>query len=173
VPVQEEAPTLRPATHFAGSQVVAAPGRLQSVRLLPSQRPWQSPVPPQAARPGCGAPSMATQTPGESAASQASHWPVQAEPQHTPSTQKSDAHSTVPPQAWPAGFLGVQTPAEQKLPAMHWASVVQVPRQAVAPQMNSPQGWVTLGGQAPWPVQAAATVAMPALQAGARQAAVG
>jgi hypothetical protein len=172
VPVQEEAPWLWPSTHFAASQVVAAPGRLQSVRLLPSQWPWQSPVPPQAARPLRGAPSMATHTPGEAAESQASHWPGQADPQHTPSTQKLEAHSTAPPQAWPAGFLGVQIPAEQKLPAMHWASPVQPPRHAVGPQMNSPQGWVDSGGQAPWPLQLAGRVPVPAVQAGARQVAV-
>jgi hypothetical protein len=47
-------------------------------------------------------------------------------------------------------------------------STVQSPRQAVAPQMNSPQGCVWGAGQAPVPLQSASSVATPAVQEPAR-----
>jgi hypothetical protein len=112
---------------------------------------------------------MATQAPRAPVESQASHWPEHAESQQTPSAQKPEAHSTAPPQVWPGVFWGTHRPAEQKLPGTHWASVVQLPRQAVAPHRNSPQGWVAGAGQAPWPLHPAASVAVPAAHVGARQ----
>ena len=45
--------------------------------------------------------------------------------QQTPSTQLPLPHSLVAEQVAPLVFFGTQAPALQKLPLLHWASVVQ------------------------------------------------
>jgi len=90
---------------------VLPPGKLQAVRSVPLQLPAQAPVPAQASRPLRGAPVTAVQVPG--VALQASHWPLQAWSQHTPSAQKPLAHALLMVHAPPGGSLGVHTPAAQ------------------------------------------------------------
>jgi hypothetical protein len=107
------------------------------------------------------------------ARSHASHCPLHATSQHTLSTQWFDAHWLSPAQEVPDGFLGSQTPPEQKLPVRQSPSIEQLARQAVGPQVNSPQLWLCSAGQAPAPSQKAGRVATPAEQLAARHASLG
>jgi hypothetical protein len=56
----------------------------------------------------------------------ASHWPVQAVLQHTPSMQFPDTHCREDVHVVPLVSLGTQEPPEQYRPATHWVSAVQV-----------------------------------------------
>jgi len=69
------------------------------------------------------------------ATSHASHWPPQAVLQHTPSLQWPLLHWFAPLHASPLSYLTVQMPAEQKLVALQFASVVQLPPQIVPAQL--------------------------------------
>ena len=86
---------------------------MQEVRAVPSQVPPQAPEPLQAERVPRGAPVTAVQVPTAMATSQASHWPLQAWSQHTPSAQKPLAHALLMVHAPPGGSRGVHTPAAQ------------------------------------------------------------
>lgn len=74
------------------------------------------------------------QVPTEPATSQASHAPVHAASQQTPSAQEPLAHWSAAPQEPPPGFCATQTPPEHQLPDAQSPSVEQLPRQATAPQ---------------------------------------
>lgn len=50
-PSHVETATAWPSTQAAAAQTTEAPGSAHAARLLPSQRPWQAPVPAQAPRP--------------------------------------------------------------------------------------------------------------------------
>jgi hypothetical protein len=78
---------------------------------------------------------------------QASHWPVQALSQHTPSTQFALPHCSAEAQAVPFESLGTQTPAEHQSPATQSLSPAQLPLQAAVPQTYAPQAWVCGTGQ--------------------------
>ena len=116
-----------------------------------------------------GAPATGVQVPALPASAQASHWPVHAVSQQTPSTQCCDPHWFAPPQAWPGPSSVTQTPAEHQLPVEQSESALQLPVHAVAPQTKGVQVWVWTAGQPPAPLQEAASVAVPAAHDGARQ----
>jgi hypothetical protein len=63
-------------------------------------------------------------------------------------------------QRWPGVCTGVQMPALQKEPAAHCTSVVQSPRQAVAPQMYGSHSTGSVVAQLPVPSQKACSTAM-------------
>lgn len=108
---------------------------MQAVREEPSQLPPQElPSEAQAALPPWGEPTTAVQVPREPGRLQASHWPPQAVPQHTPSTQLPLPHWFAAVQVVPGAFWGTQALELHQLPEAHWESVEQVALQAVAPQ---------------------------------------
>ena len=80
---------------------------------MPSQVPPQAPVPLHAERPPRGAPVTAVQVPTAFATSQASHWPLQAWSQHTPSAQNPLAQALLIRHPAPGGRRGVHTPSAQ------------------------------------------------------------
>jgi hypothetical protein len=86
---------------------------VQETRAVPSQVPPQAPVPLHAERVPWGAPDTAVQVPTAMGTSQASHWPLQAWSQHTPSAQNPLAHALLMVHAPPGGSRGVHTPAAQ------------------------------------------------------------
>jgi hypothetical protein len=133
---------------------------VQAAPFTPSQTPLHDePSPEHAARPGAGAPETALQVPTFPCALQIWHCPVHAVSQHTSSTQCPVAQAVSAAQGEPAVSFGIQAPPLQKLPAEHCAFVVQLIRQAVAPQTYGAHGFVTEGGQAPLePVQTAAAL---------------
>jgi hypothetical protein len=104
------------------------------VRVVPSQvgpHEVPAPTPVHAARGAFGAPVTGVQVPAVPARLQASHWPVQAALQQTPSTQKLEAHWDAAVHAWP--LLRAQTPAARpatagalQTPLGHVAVVQQV-----------------------------------------------
>jgi hypothetical protein len=103
-----------PSVQDAARQAVAEPGKAQASRVAPSQAPAQEePSVAQAVRAPWGAPVTAAQLPTLPATSHASHWPVHAVSQQTPSTQEPLAHWPGPPQVSPGPFRGVHTPAAQ------------------------------------------------------------
>ena len=80
-----------PLVQLAGVHCVLAPGRKQLVRSVPLQVPLQAlPSLAHAGRLPRGAPVTAVHVPG--VRSHASHWPVQALLQHTPSAQAPLVH---------------------------------------------------------------------------------
>jgi hypothetical protein len=89
----------------------------------------------QGVRAARGAPATGVQVPTLPGSAQASHWPLHAVSQQTPSTQCCEAHWFAPPQTWPGPRSGTQTPPEHQLPAVQSESAVQLPLHAVAPQM--------------------------------------
>jgi hypothetical protein len=99
----------------------------------------------------------------------ASHWPVHAVSQHTPSTQCPLPHWLAAPHVSPATSSGTQMPPEHQLPLEQSESAVQSPAQAFAPQMYGAHGCVCGTGQRPWPSQPAASVAVPAEHEASRQ----
>ena len=138
--------------------------------MVPSHAPPQTePSEAQAVRALRGAPATAVQVPTLPVSAQASHCPVQPVSQQTPSTQCCDPHWFAPPQAWPGPSSGMQTPAEHQLPAVQSESALQFPLQAVALHVKGAHACVWTAGQAPAPLQEAASVAVPAEQDGARQ----
>jgi hypothetical protein len=88
-PLQTDAATDNPSVlQVAAAHVVVAPGYVQAVVVTPSQRPAQPAwVPVQPARVPRGAPATGVHMPTLFGSLQASHWPPQALPQQTPSTQ--------------------------------------------------------------------------------------
>jgi hypothetical protein len=89
-----------------------------------------------------GAPVTGLQVPRWPGTSQAWHWPPHALLQHTPSTHSPDAHMSAAPQCSPSPRRDLQTPPEQKSPALQSASLLQPPWQLALPQVYSPQLWV-------------------------------
>jgi hypothetical protein len=82
------------------------PGMLHDCVVTPSHEPAQPVVSPmQAARGETGNPLTAVHVPLLAARLQASHWPVHALLQHTPSTQKFDWHWPADVHAVPGGPL--------------------------------------------------------------------
>jgi hypothetical protein len=110
------------------------------VREEPSQVPAHAdPSLAQADRPARGSPITAVQRPGLPLTLQASHCPVQAALQQTPSTQLALAHWTAPPHPVPSAYSATQTPAEHQSPAAQSALFAQLPRHAVGPQTYGAQ----------------------------------
>ncbi len=106
------------------------------------------------------------------AAEQALQAPVHAVLQQNPSAQKPEAHWLAAVQVPPLVFLATQAVPEQKSPAMQSVSAAHVSLHAVAPQTSGEQVWVATAGQAPAPLQLAASVATPLAQLAARHAVV-
>ena len=87
-PSHEAAAVEIPAEQLEARHCVAALGYAQTVREEPSQVPPQAlPSVAQAGRPSRGSPTTAVQTPTLPPTLHASHWPLQAVSQQTPSTQ--------------------------------------------------------------------------------------
>jgi heme/copper-type cytochrome/quinol oxidase subunit 4 len=82
-----------------------------AVRSVPSHAGSHgAPVPAQAVRRPCGAPTTTTQVPSLPVTSQASHWPLQAASQQKPSTQLAPVHISFRVQRSPSGRRGTQAP---------------------------------------------------------------
>jgi hypothetical protein len=120
-------------TQVVAPQVASLPGKVQVAVWTPSHSAEPQNVPSNAhkGRPLSGTPFTAKQWP---ARLQASHWPVQAASQQTPSVQKPEAQSLATSQGWPNGRSGRQAPLSQWWVATQSASEAQVVTQAVAPQ---------------------------------------
>ena len=86
---------------------------MHAARRVPSQVPPQVPVPLHAERVPRGVPITAVQVPTAFATSHASHWPLQAWLQQTPSAQNPLAQALLMRHAPPGGSRGVHTPAAQ------------------------------------------------------------
>lgn len=172
-PSQVDAETAPSPTQVGAAQTAVASGKPHRSPWTPSHVPWQGPVPAHAARPPRGAPVTGVHVPSWPSTSQASHAPVHAELQHTPSTQAPVPHSSVALQRSPAAFTGEHTPALHQCPAAQSLATAHVPAQASAPHVNGAHGCACAGGHAPAPSQLAASVAVPSAQAGARQLLVG
>jgi hypothetical protein len=87
-PSQVAASTATPLLHDGLRQVVPLPGYAQAAGCVPSQAPPHTePSETQGARPVRGAPATALHVPALPDSAQASHWPVHAVSQQTPSTQ--------------------------------------------------------------------------------------
>jgi hypothetical protein len=93
--------------------------------------------------------------------------PVQAVSQHTPSTQKPDAHSAVVVQGKPGG-LGPQVLFWQMAPSSQSWSVSHDFVQAPAAQRNGWQFWTLGARQAPSPSQVPAVLRWLPVQLGIR-----
>jgi hypothetical protein len=106
---------------LATEQIVEIPGNApHAVRFDPSHDAWQVPVPEHAGRPARGAPATAMHDPTLPPTLHASHWPLHAVLQQTPSTQFPLPHSALPPHVAPSGFEHVPLPfALQTVPAGH------------------------------------------------------
>jgi hypothetical protein len=110
---------------------------------------------------------MGMQVPSWPSALQASHCPVHAFVQHTPSMQVPEAHSAATLQSVPGIFFGVQTPPAQYSLLLQSPSEVQL---SDAPPHRSPRhaefaghAFSLGGGQLPAPSQKATRVADPLL----------
>jgi hypothetical protein len=80
--------------HFPVAQTLVAAGYAHDVSVFPSHLPAHADVPPtQIGRSPCGTPETAEHVPSLPLLSHASHCPLHAESQHTPSTQKDEMHS--------------------------------------------------------------------------------
>jgi len=169
LPSQVAACTATPALHEASRQLVPLPGYAQAAGWVPSHAPPQTePSDTQAVRALRGAPATGVQVPALPLSAHASHWPVHAVSQQTPSTQCCDPHWFAPPQAWPGVSSGTQTPAEHQSPFEQSESALQFPVQPVGPQLKGAHVCVCTAGQAPAPSQDSPSVAIPAEQEGAR-----
>ena len=132
-----------PVVHDAVAQTTEPfGGAPHERRLLPSHVAAQTPVPAHAVRELCGAPATAVHVPALPGTSHASHWPLHALSQQTPSTQLPEPHSLDFEQATPSGFEQVpapftlhfkppaqlatsqQTPSTQP-PLLHWSLASQ------------------------------------------------
>jgi hypothetical protein len=113
---------------------VLAVGYVQLLRVVPSQVLPHVPEPAQFFRDAWGAPTTAVQVPTSPPTSQASHWPLQALLQHTPSTQKPEPHSAALLQVSPGVFTPTHAPLTHTSPLAHWLAPVHWVRHAVAPQ---------------------------------------
>jgi len=106
-----------PAVHW-----VLLPGYWQRAGSIPLHCPAHDPVPAHAVRAARGVPITGTQRPGVLLSLHASHCPVQALSQHTPSTQCPDPHCPSRPHAapWasmPASPSNVSDPASSPGPS--------------------------------------------------------
>jgi hypothetical protein len=111
-PLQEAASVAVPAVQDGARQEVESPGYVHAAGWTPSQRPPQAvPSVAQALRVPCGVPVAVEQVPTLPATSHASHWPVQARLQQTPSTHSPLAHWLSPPQAVPSDLMKVAATA--------------------------------------------------------------
>jgi len=131
--------------------------------------PQEDPSLAQAERAPWGAPVTGLHVPTLPATLQASHCPPQATLQHTPSTHWPVPHWFAALQAAPGPPFGTHAPPEHQEAALQSASPLQVSRQAVAPQAYGAQVSVNTAGQAPAPLQSAASVPTPAAQEAPRQ----
>jgi hypothetical protein len=113
MPSQVAAAVALPSAQLAVRHDVVAGGYVHAARWVPSQVPPQVPVPLHAERMPRGAPVTAVQVPTDFATSHASHWPLQAWLQHTPSAQKPVAQALLRVHAAPGGSRGVHAPAAQ------------------------------------------------------------
>ena len=119
-----------------------------------SVQPWRQPLLPLHTAaphsPAGSAPSgSAMQVPRLPATLHASQVPVQALPQHTPSTHRPEPHCPAALQAVPGANFATHAPPTQRNPAPHWLSTLHPdrqlpePSQVLAPQ--SPAGSVPTG----------------------------
>jgi hypothetical protein len=166
LPLHCAAAVATPAAQLGARHWVAAPGYAHAVVVEPLHAPPQAlPSLVQAGRVPTGAPLTGLQAPP---APQASHCPVQARLQHTPSAQNPDAHWVAAPCGAPSPSLGAQAPPLQKSPATQSPSVAQLVLHAVAPHRYGAQVVVETAGQPPAPSQFAARLATLFVQLGAR-----
>ncbi len=100
------------------------------------------------------------------------HAPVQAAEQHTPSTQKLLEHWLLAAHAAPLLFLATHAPLEQYVPPAQSESTAHEVLHAVAPQTYGVQAEVTPVPQVPAPLQYAAVVCEPLVQAASLQTVV-
>jgi hypothetical protein len=158
----------KPLAQKSTPHTVDEEGIEHAARVVPSHTPPQTPAAAHAARPPRGLPLTGLHTP---ALSHASHWPVHAVSQHTPSTQLPFAHCEAAPQAAPPARFATQMPPEQNSAAAQSVSAVQLPSQRVPAirQPTAPQLCSWSGPQLPLPWQADERVATPSAHAGARQ----
>jgi hypothetical protein len=110
-----------PAVQLAETQLTDEPTKpSHDARVFPSHCAAEhgslaEPV-GHAPRDPCGIPATGVHVPGLPATSHASHWPVHAPSQHTPSTQKRLAHAAFDPHAVPGGLVPWHVALEQKAP---------------------------------------------------------
>lgn len=128
-PLQNDVAVYAVPVHDSAAQIVDVPGGAPHfVRSLPSHFAWHAPVPVHAGLPGRGSPLIAVQVPTTPPTLQASHWPVHAELQHTPSAQEPDPHSDALEQLSPIGFAQVPVlVAAQLRPVAQLAVLQQTP----------------------------------------------
>jgi len=170
LPSHDAASTAMPELQDGSRHVVPLPGYVQAAGWIPSQVPAQTePSEAQAVRALRGPPATGVQVPTLPLSAQASHWPVQAVSQQTPSTQCCDPHWFAPPQACPGASSGTQTPAEHQVPFAQSESALQLPLHAAGPQLKGAHVCVWRAGQAPAPSHEAASVAVPPAQEALRQ----
>ncbi len=110
---QRPAPMRQSPMQEASLHAVALLGYAQPSRVLPSHAPAQAASPPQAARPGFGAPVIGTHSPAFAGSPHHSHCRSHTETQHTPSTQKPPAHGSLAVQAAPCTRFVAQRPDRQ------------------------------------------------------------
>lgn len=91
----------------------------------------------------------------------ASHCPVHAESQHTPSTQFAEVHALADEHTEPFATFAVQLPPLQKSPETQSPSLAHDVRHAVVPQRNGARIVVLGAGHDPEPLQLADAVAAP------------
>jgi hypothetical protein len=92
---------------------------------------------------------------------------VHEELQHTPSTQKLEAHCEPLLQDEPMPSRPLQVPPRQVFPLAQSFELAQLVLHAIAPHTYGVHGVVTLAGQWPVPSQLAAAVCVPPAQLGA------
>ena len=133
-PSQKAIPVSTPPVHEAAAQLVDVPLiEAHLVRSAPSQAAWQAPDPEQAVRAPCTAPATATHVPTLPPTSHASHWPVQALSQQTPSTQLPEPHSAPDVHVVASGFAQVPVPL-----ALHLSGAVQEETRQHTPSTHLP-----------------------------------
>jgi hypothetical protein len=131
------------ATHSLSRPLANAAHFVRS--LVPSQASTLQTSPPpsaQAARLPCGAPLTPEHFPSTPLTSHASHCPVHAPSQHTPSTQYPEAQSPLAAQVWPSCFTqlpaaGPAAVSPHALPATQLAT----PQQTLAPGAPEATQW--------------------------------
>lgn len=158
-PSQNEAGVTLPVVQLAGPQIVEVPGTAPHERRSePLHDDWQAPLPVHAVRTvPWTLPMTAEHLPTEPPTSHASHWPLQAESQQTPSTHLPDPHSLSVEHVVPRGLLQVPSPfelhfnpaphelleqqtASTQLPLVHSVPALQVtPRESLGTQLAALQ----------------------------------
>jgi hypothetical protein len=139
----------------------------------PLQVPPQVPVPVHAVLPPTGAPVTGEQVPAMPAWLQPAHWPVQAELQHTVSTQKPEPHCAPMVHVEPRPSRPVHTLLMQVEPPAQSPGPAQLCLHAVAPHTYGAHGVVTALMQLPAPSQLADAVCVPAAQLAGEHCEVG